>query len=196
MTQARRTCLPHATALGPPARRLLAVTACGGDDDADLIQPSTARNAPASDSTPAADSVYAVLTDDTWPLQEAIDPPADAPIASLERPPLEWYSEDVQSSTSQSSMVRLSGHRAAFDETRAALEQLGFAFDDVALQHWQAVGGSAPHDHHPTIIVLANGPTTLMTLSYELGLDQLAPITDTVESGDPANWIAAGGVIQ
>ena len=60
------------------------------------------------------------------------DPPADAPIASLERPPLEWYAEYVQSSTSQSSMVRLSGHRATFDETRAALEELGFALDDVA----------------------------------------------------------------
>ena len=172
-------------------------TACSGDDDADLTQPSPAGNAPTSESTSAADSVYGVLTDDTWTLQEAIDPPADAPIASLERPPLEWYAEYVQSSTSQSSMVRLSGHRAAFDETRAALEELGFAFDDVALQHWQAVGGAAPDDPgSPTIIVLANGPTTLMTLSYELDLDQLAPITDTVENVDQANWIAAGGVIQ
>jgi hypothetical protein len=93
---------------------------------------------------------------------------------------LEWYAEYVQSSTNQSSMVRLSGHRATFDETRAALEALGLAFDDVALQHWQALGGSAPDDPaSPTIIVLAIGPTTLMTLSYELDLAQLAPIADT-----------------
>lgn len=184
-----------------PLGATLAVTACSGDDD--RTQPSLASNAaatdtaPAANSTPSANSVYAVLTDDTWTLQEAVDPPADSPIASLERPPLEWYAEYVQSSTSPSSMVRLSGHRATFDETRAALKELGFTLDDVALQHWQAAGGSAPDDPaSPTIIVLANGPTTLMTLSYELDLDQLTPITDTVESVDQTTWIAAGGVIQ
>jgi hypothetical protein len=94
-------------------------------------------------------------------------------------------------------MVRLSGHRATFDTTRAALEELGLALDDVALQHWQAAGGSAPGDPaSPTIIVLPNGPSTLMTLSYELDLDQLTEIADTVEGVDQANWIAAGGVIQ
>jgi hypothetical protein len=165
----------------------LAVTACSDDD---LTQPSPTSSAPSVSSTPSATSVYAVLTDDTWRLQEA-----DYPIASIER--LEWYAEYVQSSTSKSSMVRLSGHGATFDEIRADLAEVGFVLDDVALQHWQAAGGSAPDDPGgPTIIVLDNGPTTLMTLSYELDLDQLTPITDTIEGVDQTTWIAAGGVIQ
>jgi hypothetical protein len=76
----------------------LAATACNGDDD-DRTQPSPASDAAAADSvlaptsTPSANGVYAVLTDDTWTLQEAVDPPADAPFASHERPPLEWHAE-------------------------------------------------------------------------------------------------------
>ncbi|HEY9378611.1 MAG TPA: hypothetical protein VIQ02_16155 [Jiangellaceae bacterium] len=166
----------------------LTVTACSDDD---LTQPSS------SNSAPPNESVYAVLTDDAWTLQEAVDPPTDAPTASIERPPLEWYAEYVQSSASESAMVRLSGHQATFDDTRAALEDVGFTLDDLSLQHWQGAGGSAPADPaSPTIIVLANGETTLMVLSYEEDLDQLTAIADRVEGVDQSTWVAAGGVIQ
>lgn len=170
----------------------LAGTACGGDDRSDgLTRP------PLDAGAPSVTTAYAVLTDATWTLQEAIDPPADAPIASHERPPLAWYAEYVQTSANESSTVRLSGHRATFDETVAALATFGFTFDDIALQRWQAVGGSAPDDPaSPTIIVLANGPTTLVMLSYELDLAELTTITDTVEGVDQSGWIAAGGVVQ
>jgi hypothetical protein len=167
----------------------LAVTACSDDDD--LTQPSS------SSSAPSEASVYAVVIDDAWTLQEAVDPPADSPIASIERPPLEWYAEYVQSSASESSMVRLSGHQATFDDTRAALEEAGFTFEDISLQHWQGAGGSAPADPaSPTIVVLANGAATLMALSYELDLDQLTAVADTIEGVDQSTWVAAGGVIQ
>ena len=167
---------------------VLAVTACSENDD--LTQPST------NSSAPADESVYAVLTDDAWTLQEAVDPPADAAIASIERPPLKWYSEYVQSSANESAMVRLSGHQATFDDTRSALEDLGFTLNDLSLQHWQGSGGSAPADRgSPTIIVLANGATTLMAFSYELDLDQLTAIANTIEGVDQSTWVAAGGVI-
>jgi hypothetical protein len=167
----------------------LAVTACSDDDD--LTQPSSSSSAPALEST------HAVLTDDAWTLQEAVDPPADAPIASIERPPLEWYAEYVQSSTSESAMVRLSGHQATFDDTRSALEDLGFTLDDLSMQHWRGAGGSAPADPaSPTIVVLANGSTTLTALSYELDLDRLTAIAETIEGVDQSTWVAAGGEIQ
>jgi hypothetical protein len=167
----------------------LAVTACSDNDD--LTQPSSSSSAPAPEST------YAVLTDDAWTLQEAVDPPADAPIASIERPPLEWYAEYVQSSTSESAMVRLSGHQATFDDTRSALEDLGFTLDDLSMQHWRGAGGSAPADPaSPTIVVLANGSTTLTALSYELDLDRLTAIAETIEGVDQSTWVAAGGEIQ
>jgi hypothetical protein len=168
----------------------LAVTACSDDDD--LTQPSSS-----SSSAPALESTYAVLTDDAWTLQEAVDPPADAPIASIERPPLEWYAEYVQSSTSESAMVRLSGHQASFDDTRSALEDLGFTLDDLSMQHWRGAGGSAPADPaSPTIVVLANGSTTLTALSHELDLDRLTAIAETIEGVDQSTWVAAGGEIQ
>lgn len=165
----------------------LAVTACSDDD---LTQPSSS-----SSSAPALESTYAVLTDDAWTLQEAVDPPADAPIASIERPPLEWYAEYVQSSTSESVMVRLSGHQATFDDTRSALEDLGFTLDDLSMQHWRGAGGSAD-PASPTIVVLANGSTTLTALSYELDLDRLTAIAETIEGVDQSTWVAAGGDIQ
>ena len=45
-----------------------------------------------------------MLTDDAWALQEAVDPPADALISSVEQPPLKRYAEYVQSSASASRM--------------------------------------------------------------------------------------------
>ena len=162
----------------------LSVAACSDDD---ATQPS-------STSAAATDGSYAVLAADAWALQEAVDPPADAPIASIEQPLLEWYAEYVQSSASASAMVRLSGHHATFDATRTTLEGLGFALDDVSLagRRWFRPGGPAS----PTIIVLANGGTTLMALSYEPNLDQLTTIVDEIEAVDQTTWVAAGGVIQ
>ncbi|MBA2387673.1 MAG: hypothetical protein H0V69_11385 [Acidimicrobiia bacterium] len=166
----------------------LAVTACSDDDNA---QPSS------SSSDPSSDSAYAVLTEDAWTLQDAVDPPADAPIVSVEQPPLEWDAEYVRSSASEFAMVRLSGHHATFNDTRSTLEGLGFTLDDVPLTQWHRAGGSADADPaSPTIILLDNGPITLMVLSYDLDLDQLTTIADTVEGVDQPAWIAAGGVVR
>ncbi|MEJ7722206.1 MAG: hypothetical protein WKF58_18065 [Ilumatobacteraceae bacterium] len=82
-------------------------------------------------------------------------------------------------------MVRVSGHYARFNDTRSTLEGLGFTLDDVPLTQWHRAGGSADADPaSPTIILLDNGPITLMVLIYDLDLDQLTTIADTVEGVD------------
>lgn len=165
----------------------VAVAACNGD----AALPSGSRG-DAIDRRP-----YAVLVADAWPLQEAVDLADDSPFNAVERPPLEWFAEYVAGSPNGSSMIRLSGHLATFADTRSALQELGFTFGEIPLQHWNGVGGSAPADPaSPTIIVLDNASTTLMLLSYELELDQLTTIADKVEGVDQSAWITMGGVIQ
>jgi hypothetical protein len=167
----------------------LAVTACS-DDNITESSPTTTGYRPSQ-------SAYAVLTDHAWPLQEAIDPPADDPTVSIEVPPMEWYAEYVRSTAAESAMIRLSGHSSTFDDARSALEERGFTFDDVSLDGWRAVGGAADADPaSPSVILLENGSTTLMVLSYELDLDSLATVADVVEGVDQPTWVAAGGVIQ
>src|SRR4051812_10187322 len=127
----------------------LVITACSDAESEDSAQAS------ASGLAPAATSRYALLNDNGWTLQEAIDPPADATIVAAERPPLEWYAEYRPASAAESADVRLSGHQAPLAETRSVLEGLGFSLGHLSLQHWQGVGGSAPDDPaSPMIVVL------------------------------------------
>ena len=138
-----------------------------------------------------------MLVDDAWTLQEAVDPPVDDPIASLDRPPLDWYAEYVRSSPTESQMVRLSGHRMTFDEARADLEDLGFEFADIEVDGWRSIGGSATADPvGPAVVLLENGSTSLMVLTYELELDDLAEVAGTIEAVDEATWVDAGGVVR
>jgi hypothetical protein len=162
------------------------LTGCSESSDAERAAPPARRV-----------SEYAVLTSDAWTLQEAIDPPPDDPIAGVERPPLEWYSEYVRTVGNESQMVRLSGHQARLDETQAELESLGFGFADVAVEGWSAVGGSAPGDPSgPAIILLDGDEATLMLLSYELDLDELVGTATGIEPVSKAAWVDAGGVIR
>jgi hypothetical protein len=162
---------------------LLGGAACG--DDAE--EPVSAT----------AGEPYAVLHAEGWALQEAIDPPADDPFSTLERPPLAWYAEYVRTAADASDMVRLSGHDVPVDETRAELEALGFSFDETDLERWAGLVGTNPADAvGPAVVLLDGGDVTFMALSYELGIDELAALVDGVEGVDRAAWVAAGGVVR
>ena len=134
----------------------------------------------ASEDADGSGQPYVTLADEAWPLQEAIDPVPDAPLTALERPPLLW----------------LSGHDATLARTRSELEALGFAFGDVPVDGWRAVGGETPDGSGASIVVLDNGPTSLMVLSHEIGVEELADLAAHVDRVDQAAWVAAGGVVR
>jgi hypothetical protein len=166
----------------------LAVAACSSDDAP--VRTSAVESAP-------VESEYAVLVSDSWRLQEAVEPSEGSPLTSIERPPLAWYAEYVSLSANASAMIRLSRHRASLADTVLVLEDVGFVLDQVSLNDWNAVGGSAPADPaSPAILLLENGSTTLMMLSYEIDLDGLAPLANEVARVDQSTWIETEGVIE
>jgi hypothetical protein len=147
-------------------------------------------------------ATYAIVTNDDWSLQEAVDPPEDDPFASAERPPMDWYAEYVRTlpvpGGSEGQMVRLSGHATPISDTRAALTQLGWDFTAIQIEGWDGLGGTNPTDPaSPPIVLLEDpGATTLMLLSYELSLDEVAAFAESVEITDEEAWVGAGGVIR
>ncbi|MDP9402051.1 MAG: hypothetical protein M3P85_01675 [Actinomycetota bacterium] len=139
---------------------------------------------------------YAVLRDDTWRLQEALDPPTDDRVASIERPALDWYAEYVRTTASSSEMVRLSGHEATFDRARSELEGVGFVLEEVNLTTWTGVGGTTSETGaRPTVIVLDSGGSSFMLLSYDLELAALTQLANAVETVDETTWVEGGGVV-
>ena len=93
-------------------------------------------------------------------------------------------------------MIRLSAHQAGFDETQDALDDYGFTFEEAASRQWRAAGSVHTAPGNPAIVVLENGESTLMLLSYEVELDELMRVADDVHGVDRSAWTAAGGVIQ
>lgn len=144
---------------------------------------------------------YAVVTDDDWELQEAVRPAPDDPIASSAQPPMDWYSEHVRTlpvaGGAEGQMVRLSGHSMPIGEPRAAFARLGFEFEEISLDGWEGVGGTAPSDPTgPSVVLLGRDSLTLVLLSYELSPDDLALFAGSVEAVDEETWVASGGVIR
>ncbi len=95
-------------------------------------------------------------------------------------------------------MVRLSGHDATVAESRAALEAVDFSFEqvdvagfDLALSGRSEVDGSGP-----SVLLLSGGPGTLILLSYEVGIEELAVFAGTVEAANEDEWRASGGVTR
>lgn len=144
----------------------------------------------------AASATYAVQTDDGWQVQEAVDPAANDPLATRQRPPLDWYGEYVRSDHTE--MVRLSGHDASLGDTRSALEQLGFEFSDAAVAVWgEGVAGRHPGDESsPELLLVPSGERTLMALSYDVPPDVLLDFMGSVEGAERDEWVDAGGVIR
>jgi len=144
-----------------------------------------------------ADQRYALLRAERWKFNEAIDLADGDPLASIDRPPVDWYAEYERSSASRSEMVRLSGHRASLDEHRAELEKVGFELSDVDVEGRRAIGGSDRDDAaSPAVLLLEQGGRSLLLLSYDLSLEELARLSEHLEPADRAAWLAAGGVIR
>jgi hypothetical protein len=145
-----------------------------------------------------SDQHYALLDDPSWTLQEARDLRADDPLASAEHPPVDWYDEYVRSpSASESQMVRISGHDTSFVESKAELEQQGFEFHEVPIAGRQAVGGTVPGDRASAVVLLLDdGPSSLVALTYDLSLDELVALAPKIEPASAAAWVQAGGVIS
>jgi hypothetical protein len=144
---------------------------------------------------------YAILSDEEWSLQEAVDPPQDDALISAERPPVDWYSEHVRTvpaaGGSEGQMIRLSGHSSSVDESRAALEELGWEFDPLTADGWEGVSGTNPSDpSSPAVALLDNDSTTFMLLSYELTVDEVSALAGSVEAVDETTWEASDGVIR
>lgn len=159
-----------------------ALTACSDDDAASDVN--------------AASDTYAVQADDDWQVQEAVDLAADDPLATSERPPLDWYAEHVR--TDRTEMVRLSGHGDRLGDTRSEHEQLGFEFRDVTVPGWgEGLAGNHPADaSSPELLLVSFGERSLMALSYDVPADVLLEFMGSVEGADRDEWVDAGGVIR
>lgn len=160
----------------------VALVGCSGDDDANGLG--------------ATSDTYALQTDDGWQTQEAVDLAADDPLATRQRPPLDWYGEYVRSDYTE--MVRLSGHDTGLSDARSELEQLGFQFSDVIVPGWEegAAGNHPADESSPEILLVASGERTLMALSYDVLPTVLLDFMGSVEAADLDEWVDAGGVIR
>ncbi len=160
--------------------------------------PATTSSGPdaSSSSSPQSDTgsvQYAAVFGDA-PLRSAVDPPADSPLVAVERPPLEWWAEY---GSEASVAFRLSSHAAGFGDTINALEEIGFVSQAIALERGPAIGGSFEGDTGaPVLVVIENGSSTLLLVSYELDLVELTAVAARVENVDRATWLALGGVIE
>lgn len=146
-------------------------------------------------SPPATAGSYALAHVPGWELRDAADLGPDDPIAAIERPPLDWYAEYVDSSSSES--IRLSGHDATLADAQAALEAVGFGFEDatVAGRDRAVVGRSTIEDGGPSLVLLAADGRTVILLSYEVTAQGLTDFAGSVVGASEADWIAAGGIV-
>lgn len=162
-----------------------------------MVAAGCESESPSNQGAREAEHRYAVLRDDAWRLQEAVDPPADDRVSSVERPALDWYAEYVPTNSSSGGTLRLSGHRATFHRARSDLEELGFELEEVDADNWTGVGGStAETGSRPTLVLLDHGSSSLILLSYDLELDALTQLAAQVQSVDETAWTDAGGVVR
>jgi hypothetical protein len=92
---------------------------------------------------------------------------------------------------------RLSSHAADFADTISELEQYGYGYDMLMLDRGPAVGGSFANDTGgPVVVVLDNGSSALLLLSYQLDLVELGAVAERVVNVDLPTWLAMGGVVE
>lgn len=162
-----------------------------------MVAPACRAESTSNQGARRAEHRYAVLHDGAWRLQEAVDPPPDDHGASIERPPLDWYAEYVPATSSSGQALRLSGHQASFHRARSELEDLGFILDEVDVENWTGVGGTtAESGARPTLVLLHNGRSSLMLLSYEIELGALTRLAGAIETVDEKAWTDGGGVVR
>lgn len=138
-------------------------------------------------------SAYFVVGTSGWTTKAAYKLRPDDPITSRTEPTLDWYAEHERfPDPSRSLAVRLSGHDVPMTQVEDTLP--GFSLRARQVRGLQARAGSAPDG--PRVVLLPVGPGyTVITLSYELSVDDLVEWTDALKAVDEAGWVGAGGVI-
>lgn len=138
-------------------------------------------------------STYFVSEAKGWDLRKAYKPRPDDPVTSRAEPSLDWYAEHQRyPDPSRSQSVRLSGHDVPLAELEATLSGLELRSRDVG--NFRARVGSPVGG--PRLVLLPVGPAyTVMTLSYELSLDELIEWSQALRAVNEADWIARGGIV-
>ena len=174
------------------AALLVPSVGCGGTSPPPGAQGADGTDSPVSRIV----SSYAILEADGWVLQEAVDPAVADPAVPAEPVPLTWWSEYVRSRAGSSEMVRLSGHDEDFARAGAVMSGLGFELNEAEEPGWRVLRGRGRDPVGPSLVVMANGSSSLMLLSYELEPDELSALAASVSLVDQAAWVSAGGVVR
>lgn len=138
-------------------------------------------------------SAYYVSEASGWVQRQAYKPAVNDPISSRAEPTLDWSAQHERNpQTNPTQSVRLSGHRVSIAKLEETLA--GFELRSRAVMKKDGRAGSGP-DGPRVVLVPVSADYTIMTLSYELGLDEVVEWTNALKAVDEAGWVAAGGVI-
>lgn len=138
-------------------------------------------------------SAYFVSGAQGWTTKQAHKPRPDDPISSRAEPTLDWSAQHERTpQTNPTQSVRLSGHRVSITKLEETLA--GFELRSRAVMKKDGRAGTGP-DGPRVVLVPLPAAYTIMTLSYELRLDELVEWSNALRRVDEAGWVAAGGVI-
>lgn len=138
------------------------------------------------------DAPYALADSVGWSVQEAVDP-APGSVASIARPPMEWYIEYLDGNV----LAVVAGHAVGLDDARAEMETLMFEFEPVNVPGFAEAleGRSTVEPNGATIVLLDTGNGSISVHSYDATADQLRSLAQTIRPASRDDWIAVGGVI-
>lgn len=153
----------------------------------------TSTGSASSINVPSPASIYFTSDATGWPLRKAHNPAADDPISSRAEPTLDWFAEyERYPDPSRSQSVRLSGHNVSVARLEETL--VGFELGARTVMTKAGRAGSGP-DGPRVVLVPVTAHYTVMTLSYELSLDELVGWSNSLRPVDEGGWVARGGVI-
>lgn len=146
----------------------------------------------ATPTRPSA-STYFVSGVQGWTTKQPYKPRADDPISFRAEPTLDWSSQHERSpDPTHSQRVRLSGHRVSIANLEETMQ--GFDLHSQGVMKKEGRAGSGP-DGPRVVLTPVSVDYTILTLSYELSLDELVDWSNSLRPVDEAGWVAAGGVI-
>jgi hypothetical protein len=126
--------------------------------------------------------------DEEWRLVSAFDLLAPSP----GEPSLDWVADFERHPANAPDRVRVSGHVGDLDDMVEELS--GFALDHVGVGALPGLAGRGPDG--PSVVIIGLGDGTVMTLSYELSVDELTEWAGGLDTVTPEEWVAAGGEIE
>ena len=168
-----------------------ALIGCAGDDDAGAPVPSSTGAAGVTGQE--TDVPYALASVPGWDTGEHLDPDASAVPALPGDPGLDWYSSYERTvgdgGITTTASVRVSGHALALDALVSVLP--GRVFEPGSVGGFEARLGPPLADPEPPIVLLAiDDAHTVMVLSYELALDELAAWAEALRVVSDEEWAA------